>query len=209
MLNDLLVCFGVSSTVIPKLWQKPCDNNAQGGYPKAAAVAGRNLSAVHSTLDLYKTQLLPGPKLDVLSKTLLGNIDDCLSWERLEALHVISENTISLKDFCAELLVDVITRMLSGDRIYELEPELVKHFLDSNVNVWMLVFQVPQSPACKLSRARSNILKCFAAYTGASDDFKFGRASLIENVMNEQKVLDISDQDRAAIGVDDLLGVSF
>ncbi|KAL8716831.1 MAG: hypothetical protein Q9225_005872 [Loekoesia sp. 1 TL-2023] len=199
MLNDLLVCFGVSGTVIPKLWQKPCDNKAQNGYPKAAAAAGRNLSPVHSTLDLYKRQLLPGPKLDVLSKTLLGNIDDCLCWERLEALYVITENSISLKDFCAEFLVDVITRTLFGDRIYELEPELVEHFLDFNDDAWMLVFQVPQSAASKLSKARSKILKCFAAYTAASDDFKYGRAWLIENVMDEQKALDISDQDRAAL----------
>ncbi|KAL8733781.1 MAG: hypothetical protein Q9181_003463 [Wetmoreana brouardii] len=174
MLNDLLVGFGVNAAVIPKLLQKPHDKHAEKGYTNDAAPLGRCLSAIHSMLDLYKRQLLPGPKLDVILHDFIGNIDDRLGWERLEAFYVVTENSISLK------------------------PDLVQHVLDFNDDVWMLVYRVPQTPASKLSKARAKMLQCFAAYTAAPEEFKVGRSWVVENVIQEQQGLDISNQDRAA-----------
>lgn len=203
MLNDLLVAFGVSASVIPALWQTPaavptCDKNGQRNINTAP-----KLSLVHSTLDLYKRQLLPGKNLDHFSEKLLRYISESLRWETVSAryplLHPGSANRLSLKDFCAEVLVDAITRTFFGDRIYEVESELVQNLLDFNDDAWMLIFKYPQSSASKLSKARQKILRAFVAYMQSPEEMRSERAWMIERVMEDQKVVDMGDQDRAAL----------
>lgn len=61
MLNDLLIAFGVNSGVIPKLWQKPDVGVANESESVART---RRLSPIYATLDHYKSQMLPGERLD-------------------------------------------------------------------------------------------------------------------------------------------------
>ena len=195
MLNDLLVAFGVNATVIPELWRKlkpdSTDENGQDKIPQG-------LSAIHSTLDLYKRQLLPGRRLDEFSANLLGHINRSLSWEKVSQRGV-AMSRVSLKDFCAEILVDALTRTLFGDRIFEVESDLVQNLLDFNDDAWMLIFHYPQSAARRLSRARHKILEGFMNYLQGPDEIRSGQAWLIERTMRQQKTLDISDEDRAAL----------
>ena len=195
MLDDLLVAFGVSATTIPKLWQKlqpdSMDENGTDRVPQG-------LSLIHSTLDLYKRQLLPGRRLDDFSRTLLGHINKSLRWENVPE-RGMAMSKVSLKDFCADILVDALTRTLFGDRIFELEPNLVQHLLDFNDDAWMLIFHYPQSAKSKLSKARRNILACFTRYVQGPDEMRSGQAWLIEMTMRQQKTVDISEKDRAAL----------
>lgn len=196
MLNDLLVCFGVRSSVIHKLWAQPATNPNEG---KTALDPTQGSSAIHSTLEFYKKQLLPGQKFDVMSGTLLGNLNGSLSKKYVKARYCSSRVSMSLKDFTGEILVDAITRTLFGDRVYECEPNLVRHLLDFNDDAWMLVFKYPQSAASKLNVARDNILKGSVAYVQSPAEVHSGQAWLIESVLKRQKNLGIGDQDRAAV----------
>lgn len=105
---------------------------------------------------------------------------------------------VSLKDFCAEILVDALTRTMFG-RIFEVEPELVQNLLDFNDDAWMLVLHYPQSTASKLEKARRKILEALISYMQGPDETQPDRAWLITRTMEEQKTLDITDQDRAAL----------
>ncbi len=196
MLDDLLVAFGVNATVIPKLWQKrlsgPNDDASLGATPQY-------LSIIHSTLDHYKRQLLPGEKLDNISEVLLRNIDASLCWESIYRRYGVETTRISLKDFCSEVLVDALSRTLFGHRIYEAAPDLVQNLLDFNDDAWMLIFHYPQSAESKLKKSRSKILEGFMNYIQGPEEIRSGRAWLIERVMEEQKAVDIRDEDRAAL----------
>lgn len=134
-----------------------------------------------------------------MSDTLLGNLCGLLSKKYTKAQYGSSKNSVSLKDFTGEILVDAITRTLFGDRIYECEPNLGQHLLDFNDDVWMLVFKYPQSAASKLNVARNSILKGFVAYVRSPAEVHLGQAWLIEIILQLQKTLDIRDEDRAAL----------
>ena len=196
MLDGLLVAFGVNAAVIPKLWQNP-PSGAAGD--KSLDATPQGLLAIHSTLDRYKRRLLPGKKLDSISKVLLGNISESLGCDHFECQHGLATSRVSLKDFCARILVSAITRIFFGDRILGAEPELVQSLLDFNDGAWMLIFHYPQSAASKLNKARCKIFQAFVNYIQSPEDVRSGRAWLIETVMKEQEAVDIRDEDRAAL----------
>ena len=171
MLNDLLIGFGVRAYVIPRLWRKlPIDILQKA---RADITPGKvpHISAIHSTLDLYKRQLLPGPRFKKFNDTLTGYIDRSLEWNELSAMHKYQDCTsVSLSDLCSSVLIEAITRTLYGDGMYEIEPEMTQCLLDSNEDAWMLVFQYPQSAESKLNKARKRILKAFIKYIQGSED---------------------------------------
>lgn len=195
MLDELLVTFGVNATVIPKMWAKPDTLQESLRHPDLAP----GLSAIHSTLELYKKQLLPGPKLDALSDTLLGHISNLMPLYDGSFGQGSSRGVLSLKDFCASVMVDSLTRTLFGEHIRYLEPEIVQCLLDFNDDAWMLVFKYPQSANSKLNSARNKILKGFVKYLDSPEDVRSGKSWLIDEVMKMLRNVHINNEDRAAM----------
>ena len=198
MLDELLVAFGIKAEHIPKVWAKPEDLVDKAVLQKNPDLAPGQ-SACHFTLHLYKKQLLPGDRFNVINETLLGKIDRSMRYKHVETRYGPSSKSISLADFCGEVLVDAITRTLFGERIYDFEPNLVRHLLNFNEDAWMLVFQVPQSTESRLNVARSHILKGLKAYIQAPQDPDDGRTWLIDTALSRYKHLDVEDEDRAGL----------
>lgn len=195
MLDELLVAFGVNATVIPKMWAKPEESRESLRNPDLPP----SLSAIHSTLELYKKQLLPGPKLDTLSDTLLGHISNLMPLYDGSLGQESPTGIMSLKDFCASVLVDSLTRTLFGEHIRYLEPNIVQYLLDFNDDAWMLVFKYPQSANSKLNVARNKILKCFVKYLNSPENVRLGKSWLIDEVMKMLSSVEIKNDDRAAM----------
>lgn len=203
MLNDLLIGFGVHSKVIPQLWTKLPIEVTQKGRGEMTHSTTNSLSAVHSTLDLYKRQLLPGPKFETINRTLLGYISRSMTQDMARSMQtgVATEGvcSISLNSFCSTILVDAVTRTLFGDGIYEIEPDMTQCLLDFNYDAWMLVFQYPQAANSKMIKARQKILSAFSRYIQGPLSQRTGQSWIIETVLEEQKHLNIDDEDRAAL----------
>ncbi|KAL9002021.1 MAG: hypothetical protein Q9188_005028 [Gyalolechia gomerana] len=196
MLDELLVGFGVRPSATPKLWQKP---SGDPGIDKASKDGKKGLSIIHSILDLCKRQLLPGDRFDAFSKVLVGNIEELLRWDRLQQRYGIKVSHISLKDLCSQVLVDATTRTLFGDGIFEVEADIVRHFLDFNNDAWTLVFHYPQARGSKLKKARRKILDAFLNYVGGSDEIRMNCSWLVEKVMGRLEAEDVEYEDIAAL----------
>ncbi|KAL9078769.1 MAG: hypothetical protein Q9157_002321 [Trypethelium eluteriae] len=203
MLNELFVGFGVRPSVIHKIWEKLPVDVLQKGRPELDPAKVQHLSSAHSTLDLYKRQLLPGPRFEKINETLTGYISSSLQWTPVSATYGSSEKRriecISLRDFCSNILVDAITRTLFGDGIYDIEPRMTQCISDFNEDAWMLVFNYPQGKNSKLSKARNQLLKAFVAYIRGPKEIRRGQAWLIQTTIEEQMAMDINDEDRAAL----------
>ncbi|KAL8725328.1 MAG: hypothetical protein Q9166_007434 [cf. Caloplaca sp. 2 TL-2023] len=195
MLDELLVAFGVNAMVIPRMWAKPEESRESLRNPNLPP----GLSAIHSTLELYKKQLLPGPKLDTLSDTLLGHISNLMPLYDGSFGQGSPTGVLSLKDFCASVLVDSLTRTLFGEHIRCLEPNIVQCLLEFNDDAWMLVFKYPQSANSKLNVARNKILKGFEKYLDSPENVRLGKSWLIDEVMKMLSSVDINNDDRAAM----------
>ena len=200
MLNDLLIGFGIHTRVIPQLWIKLPVEVTQKSRGETKS---QQFSAVHSTLDLYKRQLLPGARFDKINQILLKYIGRSMTQEwiavanKKQAAHDL--RSISLSTLCSTVLVDAVTRTLFGDGIYEIESDMTQCLLDFNEDAWMLVFQYPQAGNSKMNIARKRILSAFSSYISGPSRLRSGQSWLIESVLEEQKCLDIGNQDRAAL----------
>ncbi len=196
MLNDLLIAFGIDSGVIPKLWQKPDVGVADESESVART---RRLSPIHATLDHYKSQMLPGERLDKFSDSLLGHISDLLCWDAVYKRFGAKPSKISLNKFCGEVLVEALSRAMFGNRIFEVEPDLVQSMLDFNDDAWMLIFQYPQSSESKLHRARRKLLDFFLRYMQGPEELRSEQAWMIDRAIQDLKAIDMCDEDRAPL----------
>ncbi|KAL8769674.1 MAG: hypothetical protein Q9209_004471 [Squamulea sp. 1 TL-2023] len=195
MLDELLIAFGVNAAVIPNMWARPEESRESLRNPDLTP----GLSAIHSTLELYKKQLLPGPKLDTLSDTLLGKISNLMPLYDGSFGQGSPTGVVSLKDFCASVMVDSLTRTLFGEHIRYLEPSIMQCLLAFNDDAWMLVFNCPQSANSKLNVARNKILKGFVNYLDSPENVRLGKSWLIDEVIKMLSDVEINNEDRAAL----------
>ncbi len=140
MLNDLMIAFGVESVIIPKLLQTP-DFDVADETDLGART--RRLSHIPATLDHYKSRLLPEQRLYKFSDSLLGYISDFLCWDKVYQRFGATTSKVSLNKFGGEILVEALSRAMFGNRIFEVELDLVQKMLNSNDDAWMLIFQYP------------------------------------------------------------------
>ena len=196
MLNDLLIAFGVNFKVIPKLWERSRGTSINGMRIESSL---KDMAPIHATLDHYKKQLLPGDKLDKFNSVLFSHLSNSLSCEGLYHRYGSATIRVSLKDFCAEVLIDALSRTMFGDRIYEIEPDLVQNMVDFNEDAWMLMFHYPQSPDSKLHKARRKLLDFFLNYMHSPKEVRSGQTWLIDRVLDDLNAIDISDEDKAPL----------
>lgn len=195
MLDELLIAFGINAKAIPKVWAKPEKSRGRLRNPDLAP----GLSAIHSTLELYKKQLLPGPRLETLSDTLLGYISNLMPLYDGSCGKGPPTGVLSLRGFCASVLVDALTRTLFGEHMRHLEPNIVQYLVDFNDDAWMLVFKYPQSANSKLKVARNKILNGFVRYLDSPENLQLGKSWLMDEVMKMLGNVDIHSEDRAAM----------
>ena len=203
MLNDLLIGFGVRASVIPQLWAKLPIEVTQKTRDGMSNPNPNQISAVHSTLDLYKRQLLPGSKFEAINDTLISYINRFMMRVAVCTMNqrksIDDLKCVSLSTFCSSVLIGAITRTLFGDGIYKLEPLMTQCLLDFNKDAWMLVFQYPQAANTKMNVARKKILSAFMSYMQGPAHLRSGQAWLIQAVLEEQQHLNVNDEDRAAL----------
>lgn len=195
MLNDLLIAFGVNSFMIPKLWEKPAQDSssANPGAPH------KLLSPIHTTLHHYKTQLLPGERLDQFGGALFGHISNAVCWKNISQLNGGATSRIPLTRFCGEILVEALGRAMFGSQGFDMEPDLVQAMLDFNDDAWMLIFQYPQSHDSKLHKARRKLLKFFMKYMQSPEGTRSRQAWLMDEVLRDLAGIDMQDEDRAPL----------
>ena len=203
MLNELLNGFGISTPTASKLWNKVPLEITQRARSDMKNTNPRQMSAVHSILDLYKRQLLPGPKFEVINKTLLAYINKFMTGQSVcAANHRVSESdlrSISLLSFCSNILVDAVTRALFGDGIYELKPDMTQHLLEFNQDAWMLIFQYPQRSGSRVNVVRRKLLTALRKYIQGPASIRAGQSWLIEHTLDESLLFGVPIEDCAAM----------
>ena len=164
MLNELLVAFGVKADNIEKVWAQP-EPGMNDEISKQNPDLTTTMSTCHFILQLYKKQLLPGPRFDVFNAALLDQIDQRMRIEHVQTRFGSDLKCVSLTEFCGDVLVDAITEALFGEGIFEIETNMIKYLLEFNEEAWKLVFQVPQPKDGKLNVSRGKLLQAFTTYS--------------------------------------------
>ena len=193
----------MSKPAIKQAWAKLPIEVLRRSRPDVPPAKVAHTSAVHSILDLYKRQLLPGSRCTAIINTMTFHLDKSLQWPQLIAFYQLGTRRklerVSLSFFCSETLVDATTRTLYGDGIYKIDPQMTRHLVTFAEDAWMLIFKYPHGPRSKLSIARRHLSDAFVNYIQGSCELRDGQSWVVETTLNEQQTMDITDADRAAL----------
>ena len=189
-----MISIGVSSSAMDKMWQAPAEGGSTNPLHKPL---------VHLVSDLYIKQLLPGEELDTFTATFTGYIDKCLRWETMTGNYVLAstanEMRLSLLSWCGETLVTAVTHALFGEKLLELEPEIVQAYFDFNDDGWMMFYKYPRFAAKKMYAARAKVIDALTSYLQLPRELRQGASWLVQSIEDEQRKLGLDERDMARL----------
>ena len=204
-IRDTLGALGASKLAVDK-WIPP--RSAKHDLCDAAATR-TNLSVdfTHVGQRLCQRQLLPGTELESVQKVLLEGIHDAMLMSKIKPQITLESypkgRRISLMGWCREVLLESATRTFFGDRLMQIEPNLLQSFFKFDASSWKLNYGYPRALSRDMLTARDEICTALEIYFKLPVPQRPGTSWLISNLETEMRKLDIDDKDLAG-----LLGVS-
>lgn len=162
----------------------------------------------HYQSDLYKGQLHPGKQFEVLQAKILRCIDDSLQWDHLPsepgATSTISrimpyERTLSLSDWCREVIVKATTRVMFGDALLHIDPKFLQYFYDFDDESWKLTYQLPRFLSKDVHAVKDKILDVLVEFLKLPPDKTEDACWLVKMLVTEQRNIGIGERDIAAM----------
>ncbi|KAI9725074.1 MAG: hypothetical protein M1812_000350 [Candelaria pacifica] len=197
-LRDILTSLGKSSSALDK-W-KPLhssDNTVGSSTDRPIKDIG------HVGERLLHQHLLPGKELDVLQTTIMNDIHDSLSWDRVSwdpsVLSSVKSKQLSLMDWTRGVLIAAATHAFFGNCLLEIDPNLFHSFAAFEASSWKLNFGYPWILSRDMHAAKDTLISAFTQYLELPKEERRGSSSLINSLENEMRQLAISAKDIATI----------
>ena len=199
-IRETMLGFGGSPYAIEKMWRIPGVNSPASINPNPA-----HKLLAHLCEDFYRQQLHPGDLLEELQKGLLGMIGTSLTWENIpeSIIHssLADEKCVSLLGWCRQVLLEGATRSFFGDRLLELQPDLLDTFFTFDDNSWQLTYQVPHFLSRKMRSAKQNAIEALTQYFKFPPHQRQGESWLVRNLEAEMRNVCIEEKDIAAFSM--------
>lgn len=165
-------------------------------------ITPRQKSLNRLTEEVYKQQLLPGEKMDVMCKVFIDALLDSLQWNSL-GFCTLTEHRgtkrLSLRGLCRGVMVDAAVRSMFGKHLHEIEPDIVRHMMEFNDHVWMIFFRYPQSFCSAVSGPREKMMKALEAFISLPEEERPEQAWSIKKILTAQNIVGIDLQSKASI----------
>ncbi|KAL8951145.1 MAG: hypothetical protein Q9222_002860 [Ikaeria aurantiellina] len=195
---DFTILYGVTPAAVHKVFAEPLEAAKEDKEPHVNPL---NKSVAHWSEDLYRQQLHPGPRLDLLADKFVVSIGKALEWDRLTALcrdpSNINIDTASLLSLCKKVIIDGATQVFFGDRILEIEPQLSEAFCQFDNHSYMLMYKYPAVFANIMFAAKSRINDAFTKYFELPREQRKGETWLATMEENEFRKLNFKNEDIA------------
>lgn len=201
-----MVAFGASPGAIEKMWLLPSNDkhgfNAQVENPSQKCLA-------QLTRDFHKQQLHPGQNQRSLSEKFQGYIEESLRWDSMSTRpndkYILRSSEmskeISLKGWCADVLLNAATRAFYGESLLQNQPDLFRDFFDFDDNSWMLMYRYPRFMATSMYQAKDAAIDALTKYFATPKGSRRGEAWFIRTLEAEQRQLGIDDRDIATLNL--------
>ncbi|KAK8026494.1 cytochrome P450 [Apiospora marii] len=199
-LNDLLQAFGFNADAIRRSWHKP--EPGDSCYIPNNPVNPDQLDFIHLTEDIYKKQLLPGPKMNEMCTVFMRALHHSLEWENLGVctswVHG-SRRQISLYSLCRAVMVDAVVRSMFGGHLHDIEPDIVNHMLGFNDNAWMVFFRYPDFFGLPVTGPRNKIMSALRTFVQLPEDERSEQSWAVQNIIAAQNIVGIDLQAQASV----------
>ena len=190
--RDVMKSIGISDDGIEKLW-KPPTRIRKDRLHKALAHAGE---------DYYREQLLPGPQLDILWEKVLSDIASSIHWDNLPGSRFNRAETsrsLSLLDWTSDVLLKSVVKGFFGDRLLQMDPQLLQNFAAFDKESWKLTYKLPRGVAKDMYDAKDKMVRSVKAYLELPQNQRSEATWLIKKLEVEAGKANIDVQDLAAM----------
>lgn len=195
-LRRMATIFGVDMLQYDLLWHQPLP----GELRYRDELNPRNKHLVSWTEANSKHHLLAGEPLDQLSSRILDHIATKLHWEKLDACYISGSKPVKLMDFCADVLIKELTRVLFGQLLYDIEPHMTEHLYAFNEENWkLLMFQYPSFLAKKAANAKIRVYDALKKYVQSPEELRGDASKLTKSCINELRRGGCNDQTIAGL----------
>lgn len=199
-IRDLHVAFEMSPQGIDLVWSTS-PNNPSAKNSKVPP----HKCLVHKGTDIHQIQLRPGDHLEDLTAQFLTQVEQRLRWEVMQDMRFASPNvsmgdvTLSLYDWCADVLINSATQSFFGPSLLQVTPDLVRDFYAFDDDSWMLIYRYPRFLARNLYSAKNKITEAFTRYFQLPPNERPGACYHVCTQEANQREAGLSDRDIAII----------
>ena len=197
---DVSIKFGVSCVAMDKIHKKPA-TPADDIVCSKLHLKNPQLKSLHQLNgEFFKQHLHPGEEYN----TMLGKLSACLNYsvdpERLPSAATTRPfnggKVISLLEWIQGVFMDSGTRVLFGDQVQKLDPDLVDKFLRFDDDNWKLWYKWPG--AGEMYAAKAQVIKTLQDYLCLPHHERPGASHLVQVIESSQRALGIPLEDIAA-----------
>ena len=165
-------------------------------------ITPRQKSLNRLTEEVYRQQLLPGPKMDVMCKTFIDSISNTLRWENLDFCMLAKTDKgrrVSLRALCQQTMVEAATRSMFGSHLHQIEPDVVQHMLQFNQHVWMIFFRYPDTFGSPAAEPRRRLVEVLETFVRLPEESRSEQSWSIKTILTAQEIVGIDIRSRASV----------
>lgn len=180
------------------MWESPrYETNKDGNSNRLHKILA------HAGEDYYRQQLQPGDSLETSWTRAQNLISTSLQWDNISSKCVLSDTnglkSLSLLGWCRETLLEPVTTAVFGERLLQLNPDLMQTFVKFDDDSWKLNYKLPRLICEEMHTARENILATFRKYFALPPNERTGESWLVRTIETEMRKIEVPESDIAAL----------
>lgn len=164
--RDLMADFGVSPSAVHRMFESP--DKVRRGLQEPSPIPPPDCIGVHGRC-FSKRQLQPGEMLDSVQSKVMQVLDENLNWETLSGPYLLRQTgkakCLSLMKWCQQVIIEAGVRACYGDRLLEIEPDLLRTYIEFDEYSWMIFYKYPPIFARPMSVPREKIIQALRLIT--------------------------------------------
>jgi hypothetical protein len=199
--RDIMLAIGASEDALRKMWDLPGESENAVGSDTSQSQLHKALA--HAGEDFYRQQLQPGDRLDELWPRIQNLIDESLLWHNITDICNVSRDKdtkrLSLWKWSREVLLSSVTGAIFGERLLQLQPDLLHHFVKFDDESWKLTYRIPRIWAKEMFVARDKITATMEQYFALPEKERADATWLVHTLEKEMRNIQLEGKDIAAL----------
>jgi hypothetical protein len=193
-LRDLMKGFDLDPTALDQVYLRP---NSDGSGHQLLSKNPNHKPLAHLTVDFYREQLYPGPRLTELGEITCKFIDQHVRWNDMHDPRYIVQDGLRYKDlsllhWCEDILLRAAARSIFGDALLELNPNLIDDYLSFDTVSWKLMYRYPRFLSPDMHKGKDALVDAVNRYFELPREQRTDASWFIEMQEAEMKALGIS-----------------
>ena len=187
-IKEMLGKYGITSETASKMFD---------------TLPGETKSWMESSIENFKLQMHPGPRLDLVQNKLFDFIDKLMTWDNLQGCMVLqdgaNERVVSLFTWSEMVIVDAQTRAFFDDILYEECPDLLAQFQIYENEAWKIPMDLPDFATKALRSSKMNIEKGLRQYLNTSPHKKPNDSWIIKTLCEDMDHLGLKKDQKVYV----------